>query len=228
MDPAALQASINNVVTAELERFHCTVGQLRCESRQGGDLLTLHGRKEDGRDILIWPDAKNWRSLCGRYLDTLPDAAGFTLDINLSTGTYRYKTISPAEIYSRDQRQEQDRKQDAVEQKNKLKKDWQVRTAPVGRQLAEKVAATLHTRSLLNSHRDYCGMGLEFRDNEYHYGEVYDGGLDPLMRFANQKAFVDWLSRQSDASLARLEEKDAFYWGNQTITREMLEGFVNL
>jgi hypothetical protein len=46
-----------------------------------------------------------------------------------------------------------------------------------------------------------------------------------MLRFPDSETFVGWLSTQSDASLGRLEEKDSWYWGNQTLTRERLERF---
>jgi hypothetical protein len=225
MDQHALQAAINRVATTELEKFHCTGGTLHCESRQSGNIVTLHGTKSDGKIILIWPDTKVLRSFTGPYLDTMPGAAGFNLDINLTAQTYVYKSISPAQIHARDTKETKELEEAVVQQKLDTKRDLQSRSTPFGRQLAEAVARKLQTYPLCNSHRDYCGMGLEFRDGVYCYGEVYDGGLDPVLRFTSSEAFVEWLSKQSDASLGRLEEKDPWYWGNQTLNRERLEGF---
>ena len=225
MDQRALRDAINNAVTAELERFHCTQGTLHCETRQSGDLLTLHATKPDGKAILLWPDTKVLHNLAGRYLDTLTDAAGFTLEIDLGANTFQYKPIGHAEIHARDANEKKEREQAAAQQKLDTKKDLQARSTPFGRQLAEEVARKLKTRALYNTHRDYCGMGLELRDGEYCYGEVYDGGLDPILRFPDNQSFIDWLSKQSDSSLGRLDEKDPWYWGNQTLTHERLAGF---
>ncbi|WP_123864765.1 hypothetical protein [Chitinophaga barathri] len=81
--------------------------------------------------------------------------------------------------------------------------------------------------SLGYSHRDYCGMGLEKNDKgEYLYGELYDGGMMIPSKFTNRESFVEWLAFQSTASLARLNDKEEFYRGNQTLTRQRLEQFI--
>lgn len=225
MDQRALQDALNTVVAIELEKFHCINGILHYETRQGGDLLTLHATRSDGKPAFLWPDSKALRSLAGHYIDTVPDTAGFTLDIDLEKQTYDYRSISPSEIHARDVKEAKEREEATVREKLDFKMSLQSRSTPFGRQLAETVAQKLQTRSLYYTHRDYCGMGLELRDGVYCYGEVYDGGLDPILRFAHSEGFIDWLSKQSDASLGRLEEGNPWYWGNQTITRERLEEF---
>jgi hypothetical protein len=103
--------------------------------------------------------------------------------------------------------------------------------------LAEQVAAALLAgRTLAAYHRDYCGMGLEYRNGCFYYGEVWDGQLRDwntlenreafVLTFPNQSAFVAWLSAQSDASLSRREMPLPFYWDNQTITQQRLQAFV--
>jgi hypothetical protein len=225
MDQQALQDALNTVVSVELEKYQCINGTLHCETRQSGDLLTLHGTKADGKPVLLWPESKPLRSLAGHYLDTIPNAGGFTLDIDLEAQTFHYQSISPAEIHARDKKEAKEREEAAVREKLDTKMNFQIRATPFGRDLAEQVAHKLQTRALYYTHRDYCGMGLELRDGTYCYGEVYDGGLDPMLRFENSAGFIDWLSKQSDASLGRLDEVNSWYWGNQTLTRERLESF---
>ncbi|WP_118975371.1 hypothetical protein [Taibaiella koreensis] len=99
-------------------------------------------------------------------------------------------------------------------------------TRPFGLILATAVAEKQRSGASLGySHRDYCGMGMEYNEGVYCYGELWDGGLDRPMTFDKVEAFIAWLTAQSTASLARLED-DAFYQGNQVITRERLEDFL--
>jgi hypothetical protein len=94
--------------------------------------------------------------------------------------------------------------------------------------MAENVADALLHDHVGYSHRDYCGMGLEHRDGIYKYGELHDGYLiEPVLQWETKEAFVNWLAEQSDASLARLEEQDPWYWGNQTINRVRLVSLIN-
>lgn len=101
-------------------------------------------------------------------------------------------------------------------------------TTPVGHLLAEQVASKLESGQWLGySHRDYCGMGLEYRERRFVYGELQDGMIYIVKRqFDSRSAFVEWLAVQSTASLARLDEADDFVRGNQVITRQRLQAFV--
>lgn len=110
--------------------------------------------------------------------------------------------------------------------KSDVKVYWEKQTDPVGNELAEQVAIALQANWLAYGHRDYCGMGLDYQEGVYRYGEVWDGYLEEKIRFTDRDQFIHWLANQSDASLARLEDKDSFYWGNQTITRQRLKEFV--
>lgn len=99
-------------------------------------------------------------------------------------------------------------------------------TAPFGIELATAVAVKLCTgESLGYGHRDYCGMGMDYNEGQYRYGEIWDGYLEPALSFAGQHDFVEWLAVQSTASLARLDDED-FYQGNQIISRTRLEAFL--
>jgi hypothetical protein len=113
---------------------------------------------------------------------------------------------------------------DDGQHKFELRKALAQQTEKFGLALAGKVAATLLNYSLGYGHRDYCGMGLEYREGVYRYGELWDGYMmEPLLKWSSKEDFINWLAQQSDASLARLEAKDSFYWGNQTITRQRLK-----
>ncbi|MEE6129250.1 hypothetical protein V2E39_17760 [Chryseobacterium arthrosphaerae] len=106
-----------------------------------------------------------------------------------------------------------------------LKSDTEV----LGTEIAEQVADKLEKGFFLGyRHRDYCGMAMSYNEEEHFlYGELYDG-IDfsfPLV-FKSRKSFVEWLSKQSTASLARLDA-DEFYQGNQIITRKRLLEFIS-
>jgi hypothetical protein len=111
------------------------------------------------------------------------------------------------------------------------------RKQPYGQVLAAQVAAVLLSgRVLASYHRDYCGMGLQYWQDTFMYGEVWDGQLQSwntfenrvssVLTFHDQATFVAWLGAQSDATLDRREIAEPFYWNNQTITRQRLLAFV--
>lgn len=106
-----------------------------------------------------------------------------------------------------------------------------------GQALAQHVATTLLSgRVLASYHRDYCGMGLQYVQGTFIYGEVWDGQLQSwntfenraasVLAFPDQTTFIEWLSTQSDATLDRREMAEPFYRKNQTITRQRLLAFV--
>ncbi|HAH11067.1 MAG TPA: hypothetical protein DCL54_06790 [Alphaproteobacteria bacterium] len=104
------------------------------------------------------------------------------------------------------------------------------RLMPYGPALAEQVADALARGvQILHTHRDYCGMGLRrLDDGRFCYAQVFDGILDPAydpaaMMFETRGAFVAWLAQQSDASLDGRDHPDAFFRGNQRLTRARLE-----
>lgn len=112
-----------------------------------------------------------------------------------------------------------------------------VKKRAYGPALAEQVAeALLAGRRLAAYHRDYCGLGLEYRRGTFFYGEVWDGQLQQwstiddrpgfLLTFPDRAAFVAWLGAQSDTTLSRREMPEPFYHDNQTITRGRLKAFV--
>jgi len=97
-----------------------------------------------------------------------------------------------------------------------------------GEKLANLVADKLQTGAILSySHRDYCGMGMKVNENlKFMYGEVYDGDFNFPRIFETRNLFVTWLSAQSTASLARLDEEE-FYKENQVITKKRLLDFIS-
>ncbi|REC76482.1 hypothetical protein DRF60_14055 [Chryseobacterium elymi] len=101
-------------------------------------------------------------------------------------------------------------------------------TVAFGERLANHVADKLQTGAVLGySHRDYCGMGMKVNENqEFMYGEIYDGDFNFPRIFETRGLFVTWLSAQSTASLSRSDEEE-FYKENQVITRKRLLNFIS-
>lgn len=222
-----IQQSINEQIKTQLERFHCSRGHLRYQSVNGSTAMTLNGWREEHKPVLIWQTNPVLGKLIGRYLQQQPSHAGLFIEADLSSGSFVYQPISRNALRKEARVAEELRLHEEARQKQDKKNRLQQRTDKFGTVLAGQVADVLHRQSLAYSHRDYCGMGLELRDGFYMYGEVQDGCLQPSLRFGERAEFVEWLSGQSDASLARLEENNAWYWGNQVINRERLEDFVS-
>ena len=89
------------------------------------------------------------------------------------------------------------------------------------------MADALTRRGFLGyEHRDYCGLGLEYKSGKYHYGSIWDGILEPRRTFSDRPAFVAWLAAQSDAALSQVNQRDEWLWDNQTLTRQRLLEFV--
>ena len=98
-----------------------------------------------------------------------------------------------------------------------------------GKALALGVAKKLmenpgESGGLYLSHRDYCGMGLYVHEGKFTLGTVYDGrGPYPVVAsFESAPEFVQWLTTQSDQSMALYGEE----FDNQTITEIRLEWYL--
>lgn len=99
-------------------------------------------------------------------------------------------------------------------------------TEAFGGRIANLVADKLQNGKILGySHRDYCGMGLKADNQQFFYGEIYDGYFNAPKIFENRDLFVTWLAAQSTDSLARLDD-EKFYVENQVITRKRLLEFI--
>ena len=88
----------------------------------------------------------------------------------------------------------------------------------------------------VGSHRDYCGQGLIYDEKTGNFGICYvnDGYTDtPILSFKGTDEFVSWFSKQSDFTLGGFEEgnelyeKELFTRGNQRISKESLQTFLN-
>ncbi len=230
----SLQSPINTEIRLQLEKFHCTRGHLRYQTRDSATLLNFNGWRTDNQPVLIWQTPILGKML-DRYLQEQQQGshsiAGIVIEIDLSSSTFDYQPITTWDLQKETHVTEKANKEDAERKIQTNRETLQQRTLTYGVALAEKVVAALRLSQLAYGHRDYCGTGLWSKDGIYYYGEVSDGYFDnnsSLRQFDDQKTFVAWLAVQSDASLARLEEKDPWYWGNQTITRQRLEEFAAL
>eukprot|EP00455_Lapot_gusevi_P028967 TRINITY_DN31016_c0_g1_i1.p1 TRINITY_DN31016_c0_g1~~TRINITY_DN31016_c0_g1_i1.p1 ORF type:complete len:181 (-),score=7.87 TRINITY_DN31016_c0_g1_i1:89-631(-) len=118
---------------------------------------------------------------------------------------------------------------------------WQSRfaTVSVGVDLANQVAEKLKVVGWWGQyeHRDYCGEGLlyNFKTGEFELVEIYDGTpCQTLATWKSQSAFVSWLARQNNWTLAggdpnvpeTAKNLDSFEFANQSITLEALQQFL--
>ncbi len=99
-----------------------------------------------------------------------------------------------------------------------------------GRELAQKIVEKLtdnpsEGKGLYFSHRDYCGQGLFFIDNDYLLAEVYDGRIasEIWIKTSNRIQFTHWLSEQSDQSFSLITSR----FNNQTITKVRLDYYLS-
>ena len=119
--------------------------------------------------------------------------------------------------------------------------DHDLSSQPIGGALASELADLLvRGLRIAEGHRDYGGTGFCYQDGAFLYSNVYDGELLPLgeplyqsagaaterRSFADKAAFVEWLSVQTDRSLAGFELSDAWLHRNQRVTRQRLEKAV--
>lgn len=227
-DPADAQAAINDFIRKRLEPLQGTKGIFECEWVDKYLVITLLGKK-DGKVVYFWNHEPVLCQLAEAYRTAMQkdvNLAGFAIDADLTTGVFTY-THSP--VPERDLQKEKEAAEEAritAQNLAQLKKKYEALSTKYGTELAEKTADSLQRRALSFYHRDYCGMGLERdSDERYYYGEVLDGYLEPQLCFPDREKFVEWLSQQSDASLARLEQ-DSWFWGNQVIDQQRLEEFV--
>jgi hypothetical protein len=106
---------------------------------------------------------------------------------------------------------------------------------PYGHDFAERVWQRLVALgSLYRKHRDYCGIGLVYDPTSGVSAivVVHDAGpVSNLLEFGHKEAFVDFLARQSDFTLAgtddgpkELRAEAPRYVNNQRLDRAFLMG----
>jgi hypothetical protein len=217
-------SSINDNLRLQLEKYHCMRGQLKY---QAPSMVSLTGIRADEKPVMIWQTEPRLSYFLSLYVEQEPGSGGVMIAIDLKSNQYKYSSITTSAIKQEARVQHDLQQQDYEQRKQELRKYLSQQTDKYGMVLAERVADVLLSNSLGYGHRDYCGMGLEYREGTYYYGELWDGYMgEPLLKWSSKQAFVSWLTIQSDASLARLEAKESFYWGNQTITRDRLKTLV--
>ncbi len=223
-----IQEQINEFLRNKLYAASCTGGRLECQVTSG-TLLTLRGQTADGKNIFFWDLEMPLQRLIHQYLTLeAPQAAAFTIDIDIEQNNFVYRLTSPAEMKAMEKANALQEKADTDQRLQDMKAALLANNTPYGQALATKVAQALNRCALMNSHRDYCGMGLgKDAKGQYLYGEVWDGGFAPGARtFADKASFVQWLAAQSDASMANLQSQDTWVWNNQVINRQRLEAFI--
>ena len=220
-----LKSAIDLQLRVVLEKYNCIRGSIRF---QAPALLSMNGIRTDGKPVLIWPTDKKLDSLVSRYVFQEPELGGLIVQADLAMNQFVYKQVSKGRLQQEAQQVQKKRGQEVRKQQENWRRLLESKTELYGLPLAEQVANRLQTRSFGFGHRDYCGMGLEYRNGAYYYGGLWDGMMDDKVRlFLSREEFVGWLADQSDASLSRLDEMDAFYWGNQTVTRQRLLEFIS-
>jgi hypothetical protein len=233
MNPAftPAQTRVNDVLTRLLTAAGCRGGRLQFRPIDGAGLVSLSGHHHSGKDIAIFPIELPLKRALGHYAAEVPGGLGFlTIAVDLGPPAFAYHHTSPGAQTQADTQAEAAettaRATRQLEHRERLRHT--LSPAPFGPTLAARVAGALAQGRPFNySHRDYCGAGFDHQGGTFRYGDAWDGHLlDPAQPFADQAGFVAWLARQSDLALARLNEKDAFYWNNQPITRARLEEFV--
>ncbi len=216
--------SINEQLRLQLEKYHCMRGQLKYRAPS---MVSLTGIKADDKPIMIWQTEPQLSYFLSLYVDQEPDSGGVTIAVDLTNNDFIYTTMTTAAIKQEAKLQEELRQQEDERRTQEMRKSLLQQTEKVGSALAEKVADALLSNSLGYGHRDYCGMGLTYRDAAYCYGELWDGYmLEPMLQWSSKQEFISWLAMQSDASFARLDAKEQFYWGNQTVTRQRLKALA--
>lgn len=220
MDLVQLISSINTELRQQLEKHHCVRGELRY---QAPSMVSFSGTRSDNKPMLIWQNESRLPYLLSLYVEQLPNSGGVTIAVDLARETFNHKSLSTADIHRAASNRQREQQAEDKRLLQERRKELAQQTNPYGMELAAKVADALLRGSVGYGHRDYCGTGLEYREGVYCYGELWDGYMtEPILKWAAKQDFISWLAQQSDASMARLEAKEPFYWGNQTITRHRL------
>lgn len=108
----------------------------------------------------------------------------------------------------------------------------------IGSSLARNIAKWLKTKkSLYKSHRDYCGHGLQYKDEKYCIISVNDGLLDfsdVVFSFNTTDEFVSFMTRQSDYTMSGASKAESVFYtenkfllNNQRLTKNQLSNYAN-
>lgn len=222
--PDPLRTALEHRLRLQLEKYQCASGEVRY---QPAALTALQGIKADGSEKLMFLTDRELGILLSDYCDSL-NCVGLIAELDLAREGVAFHPLSDADIRGQARAWESQKQRDAEEKIQQWRLTLQARTRPYGETLAEAVAAKLQAGEVLgHAHRDYCGMGLAYQDGRWRYGELWDGVMqETVQQWTDRDAFVAWLASRSDASLANLDRKDAFYWGNQTLDHDRLQAWV--
>jgi hypothetical protein len=219
-----LQPAIDSQIKLVLEKYQCVRGSIRF---QAPALLSMSGVRSDGKPVLVWPPDKKLDYLVSKYVFAVPELGGLIVQADLVANQFVYKLVNKGMMQQEARQEKALQEREKRERKMSFRQVLEGNNEPFGMGLARKVVERLKHRSFGYGHRDYCGMGFEYSGGMYLYGGLWDGVMEERARvFASEEELVEWLAGQSDASMARLEEVDDFYWGNQTVTKARLEEFV--
>jgi hypothetical protein len=224
------QLRLNDALTELFTTSECWGGYLGMQPTAEELLYSARGYHQSGQEISVYPfslpQQALLRTLLAQYAEETPGGIGFlTVLVNLRQSSFTYEPTSVA-----DAAQAASIEATAQAERNRTYREQLRRAlsrAPFGPELAAQVAEALTQGRWSNyGHPAYCGMGLEFSGGQYRYDPVWEGGLEPERTF-DRAAFVAWLARQSDSSLALLEFEDPLLWHNQTVTRARLLALVS-
>ncbi|MGQ3013377.1 MAG: hypothetical protein ACT6QS_06705 [Flavobacteriales bacterium] len=225
-----LLADIRQKLADMLNGRHCTSGHFRMERPSSNMLLTMHGERPDlPKPVFFWEWPNPVKRSISVFLDANPDLAVLEMKLDLVRNAMEVYTQNRAEYNEQKEKEAQQRQAELQQAQLEKRRQLATLTQPYGPELALRVTEQLLKGYFLGyGHRDYCGTGLERNEKgQIVYGEIYDGGMIlPLQVFETSGAFAEWLAVQSDASMARLDSTEPFYWGNQTITEQRLREFA--
>lgn len=224
-----LTEQLNDALIERLQNTGCTTGRFACELPNGSPQLSLYGHKPLlDKPVYFWSWEPSFKKLVRAFMESFqPELWSISIDINVPQRRCHYQTADESEYKKQQTVTEEEREADARNAQQQRRETLAAQTTPYGLPLAQSVATRLQSGAQLGySHRDYCGTGLQYERGSFAYVELWDHGADAIKTFHSEPEFVQWLSRQSDASLALLEADSPFFWGNQTITRHRLDEFV--
>lgn len=225
-----LTEKVNEVIRIKLESMNCISGKLNCAFTTGTLLVIMQGKREgQEKPVFFWEWTNKETPVLREYLERNPDWQSFQLDADLEQNTFVYTHTTRQEHKQKEEEAAEDYKIQEATRQAYYKKMLLADKALFGKELSEKVTARLDKGDMLAyGHRDYCGRGLWRNDAGYYcYGFVWDYALEEDQVFKTRSEFVEWLAAQSNASLSMAESPNPFYHGNQVITKQRLEEFVN-
>lgn len=221
---------LDDALIKRLHKAGCTAGRFTVESSGGSLQLTLRGDKPSlEKPVYFWTWERSFEKLVRDYMDSFEPALwAVAVEIDVLKRQCHYQTTDELGFKQQQLKASQAQETADLNAQQQRRATLASQTTPYGPTLAQAVINRLRSGAQLSyTHRDYCGTGLRFRQECFEYVELWDHGAYSLNTFKSESAFVQWLSQQSDASLALLDAESPFFWGNQTITHQRLNEFVS-